>query len=174
MNLIITCARHMEEETADEITGILERLGDDSPDITITDMSGILTVTTTLDPVTVSNTMKEMLADEPWTIRYCMRAIPIHETLKADTDAIIDTATGRAHTAIPKDATYRITIEKRNTGISGSKIIGQVAQNIKNKVSLDHPDIIILVEILGGIAGIAILRDTDIFSAEKTRRNMNI
>lgn len=174
MNLIITCPRHMEEDAADEIQDILYGMGDESPDITITNMSGILVATTALDPVTVSNRMRESLKDEPWTIRYCMRVIPIQATADANVDAITDTATREAaRRRIPSDSTYKISVEKRNTGISSSDVITSIARNIKNKVSLDHPDITILVEILGRVAGISVLCDTDVFSAEKIRRGMN-
>ena len=173
MNLIVTCPRHMEEDAADEIVGVLDIMGDDAPDITITNMSGILTAKTTLDPVSVSKRIKGMLKDEPWSIRYCMRVIPIHTTVRAEADAIADAASEMAKRTIPKDATYRISIEKRNCSLSSSSIIGSIADSIKNKVSLEHADMIILVEILGGIAGVSVLQDSDIFSAEKTRRSMN-
>ena len=174
MNLIITCPRHMEDEAVDEIQNILYDIGDESPDITITNMSGILVATTRLDPVSVPNKMRKILKDEPWTIRYCMRVIPIHATVDANIDAIAEAAIKEAtRYNIPSNSTYKISVEKRNTDISSSAIIESIARNIKNRVSLDHADITILVEILGKIAGISILRDTDIFSAEKIRRGMN-
>jgi len=71
MNLIITCARHLEEETGNEITDILDELGDSNVKISISNMSGILTAETTLDPIEVVRKMKEILLDEPWSIRYC-------------------------------------------------------------------------------------------------------
>ncbi|MFB5604151.1 MAG: RNA methyltransferase, partial [Candidatus Nitrosomaritimum aestuariumsis] len=72
MNLIITCARHLEPEASEEITKILEDFGDSEPKITITNMSGILTVKTQLEPVEVVKKIKEMILDEPWSIRYCL------------------------------------------------------------------------------------------------------
>ena len=69
MNLIITCARHLEQETKDEIKGILDEMGDSEPTIIITKMSGILTANTALDPIKVIRKIKERLLDEPWSIR---------------------------------------------------------------------------------------------------------
>ena len=51
MNLIITCPRHFEPETEDELISILEEFGDSDAKITITSMSGILTAETKLDPI---------------------------------------------------------------------------------------------------------------------------
>ena len=49
MNLIITCPRHFEPETEDELIDILEEFGDSDAKITITNMSGILTAETKLN-----------------------------------------------------------------------------------------------------------------------------
>ena len=57
MNLIITCARHLEEETGNEITDILDKLGDSNVKISISNMSGILTAETTLDPIEIVRKM---------------------------------------------------------------------------------------------------------------------
>jgi len=46
MNLIITCPRHFENETLEEIKGILNEMGDTNPIISITEMPGILTIST--------------------------------------------------------------------------------------------------------------------------------
>ena len=175
MNLIITCSRHMEEDATAEITGILHEMGDENPEIKNTDMSGILTADTSLDPVSVPIRMGSMLRDEPWTIRYCMRVIPIQEATRADVASISEAAErviSRAN--IAENDTYRVSVEKRNSDASSSEIIESIARNVKkNKVSLEHADITILVEILGKNAGVSVLRRSEIFSAEKTRRSMN-
>ena len=88
MNLIITCARHLEPETEDELRDILEEFGDSDADIIITNMSGILTAKTKLDPVNVVKKMKEMLLDEPWSIRYCLRIIPIQNIVETNIEEI--------------------------------------------------------------------------------------
>ncbi|MBT4535702.1 MAG: RNA methyltransferase, partial [Nitrosopumilus sp.] len=69
--------------------------------------------------------------------------------------------------------TYRISIEKRNSNISSKEIITKIANKIKNKVSLDFPDKIILIEILGIMTGVSILEKSDILSLEKTKRSMS-
>jgi len=42
MNLIITCARHLEEDTEDELIDILDELGDSEIKLSISNMSGII------------------------------------------------------------------------------------------------------------------------------------
>jgi tRNA acetyltransferase TAN1 len=172
MNLIVTCARHLEGETEDEIIDILDELGDSDVKISVSSMSGIITVQTKLDPIEVVRKMREMLLDEPWSIRYCLRVIPVQKVVKTNIDEI-EKIICEMSNQIEEKETYRILIEKRNSDISSKEIITKIANGIKNKVSLDSPDKVILIEILGIITGISILKKSDILSLEKTKRSMS-
>ena len=172
MNLIITCARHLEEETEDELRDILDELGDSEIEVSISDMSGILTAQTKLDPIEVVKKMKEILLDQPWSIRYCLRIIPIQKIIETKLETI-QMEISNISNQILDGETYRILIEKRNSDISSKEIITKIAHEIKNRVSLDFPDKIILIEILGGTTGISILKEVDILSIEKTKRSMS-
>ena len=172
MNLIITCARHLEGETEDELRDILDELGDSEIEVSISNMSGILTAQTKLDPIEVVRKMKEMLLDEPWSIRYCLRIIPIEKIIETKIEEIEKTISSMSNQILDTE-TYRILIEKRNSNISSKEIITKIADKIKNKVSLDFPDKIILIEILGIMTGISILKKSDILSLEKIKRSMS-
>ena len=172
MNLIITCARHLEGDTEDELIDILDELGDSEIEVSISDMSGILTAQTKLDPIEVVKKMKEILLDQPWSIRYCLRVIPIQKVVETNIDEI-EKMISSIKNQIEEKESYRILIEKRNSEISSKEIITKIANGIKNKVSLDHPDKIILIEILGIVTGISILKNSDILSIEKTKRSMS-
>jgi tRNA acetyltransferase TAN1 len=172
MNLIVTCARHLEGDTEEELVDILDELGDSNIKIAVSSMSGIITVETKLDPIEVVRKMKEMLLDEPWSIRYCLRVIPIQKVVETNIEEIEKIISGLSK-QIEEKETYRILIEKRNSNISSKEIITKIANEIKNKVSLDFPDKIILIEILGILTGISILKKSDILSIEKTKRSMS-
>jgi len=172
MNLIITCARHLEPETEEELMSILDDLGDSEPKITITNMSGILTAETKLDPIEIVKKIKEMVLDEPWSVRYCLRIIPIQKIVESEIDEI-EKAVSEMSKQILDDETYRISIEKRNSDLSSKEIITKIANQIKNKVSLEFPDRIVLIEILGNKTGISILKKSDVLSIEKTKRSIS-
>jgi tRNA acetyltransferase TAN1 len=172
MNLIVTCARHLEGETEDELIDILDELGDSDVKISVSSMSGIITVQTKLNPIEVVRKMKEMVLDEPWSIRYCLRIIPIQKVVETNIEEI-EKSISNMSSEINEKESYRILIEKRNSDISSKEIITKIANRIKNKVSLDFPDKIILIEILGIITGISILKKSDILSLEKTKRSMS-
>ena len=172
MNLIVTCARHLEEETEEELRDILDELGDSEIEVSISDMSGILTAQTKLEPIKVVKKMKEILLDQPWSIRYCLRIIPIQSVIETKIE-VIERVISNISNQILDEETYRILIEKRNSDISSKEIITKIAHEIKNKVSLDFPDKIILIEVLGGMTGISILKEEDMLSIEKTKRSMS-
>lgn len=169
LDLIVTCARHFENETKEELGKILAELGDYTSQISFSDLSGILTVQTTVKSSELIKTIRNKLEDEPWSIRYILRIIPVFQTVKTDIESITNAALAQFEKVKPHE-TYRITIEKRNSGISSSEIINSIANKIENKVSLESYDWIILVEILGGICGVSILKDEDVLSVQKTKR----
>ncbi len=172
MNLIITCARHFEPETKEELSDFLEELGDSNARILITKMSGILTAETKLEPIEVVRKIKEMLLDEPWSVRYCLRIIPIQKFIETEIEEIEKTVTEISE-QISDGETYRISIEKRSSDLSSQEIISKIASKIKNKVSLEFPDKVILIEILGNKTGISILKKADVLSVEKTKRSIS-
>jgi tRNA acetyltransferase TAN1 len=98
-----------------------------------------------------------------------MRAIPIFALTKTDPSEISSAAIKQAEKISPEQ-TYRITIEKRNSDVLSGDIITQIANKIPNKVSLEKYDWIILVEILGAITGVSVLRDEDVLSIQREKR----
>lgn len=172
MNLIITCARHLEPETKEEISRFLGDFGDLEPKIIITSMSGILTAETKLDSVDIVRKIRKIIEEEPWSVRYCLRIIPIQKLSKTAIDEI-ENAVDELINQIKQGESYRISIEKRNSNLSSQELITKIANKIKNKVSLENPDKTIQIEVLGGITGVSILKKGEILSVEKIKRGLS-
>ena len=169
MNLLVTCARNLEPETKNEIGKILGEVGDQEPEILNVGMRGILLVNTSIETSRIIEWVKDKVVEEPWLIRYCLRMIPIQTITETEMDKITESVI-KLKDVIKQDDSYRITIEKRNTDVSSTEIITDIAKIFPNKVSLNQPDWIILIEILGDKTGISILKDSEIFSLDKTKR----
>ena len=169
MNLIITCPRHTEDEAANEIKNVLNEFGENQPEITITKMSGILTVTTRNEPLEIIKKIREKISDEPWFLRYCLRLIPINGIVKTEINEITSEVQKYVN-CIKENESFRITVEKRNSKISSKEIIAKIAEKMSNKVSLEQPDWIILIEILGNITGVSVIKDNDVLSVEIVKR----
>ena len=171
MNLIVTCPRNLEPEAESEIKKILNELDDQEPEIFQTDMRGILMVNTILEPLKIIDWIKNKINDEPWFFRYCLRIIPVQKTTDTDIDKIKQNVMN-LKSIIQENDSYRITVEKRNSNMPSSQIINEIAKIVPNKVSLDEPDWVILVEIFGEKTCISILKNDSIFSLEKSKRNL--
>ena len=172
MNLIVTCPRNFEDYAKNEIKKILKEIGDDEPIVEITKYPGILTISTKITHKKIIESIKEKILDEPWTIRYCLRIIPIQEYIQTNMKKILDTIP-KISKVIGPDDSYRITIEKRDSDLSGRKIISEIAQNIPNKVSLDNPNWIILIEIIGEKTGMAVIKENYVLSLPKVKRSLS-
>lgn len=171
LELILTCARHFEGDAETEITSILHDLGDDEPHVTTTNFSGILTVKTSIPHTEIIEQIGKKIQDEPWTIRYISRIIPMFDVMNCEMDSIVKAAASQARKIKP-DETYRITIEKRDSDIQSSEIITKIASMLENKVSLEEYDWIILIETIGDVCGVSVLKDDDVLSVERLKRSL--
>ena len=170
MNLIVTCSRHLEDEAAQEVSSILEDLGDDNVQTEKTDFSGVIVAHTNLDPFLVIQKIKQIVIDEPWSIRYCLRFTPIEKFTEVRIEKILN-AIKELTPKIKPNETYRITIQKRGSDLSSKELIESIANGIDNKVSLDSFDWNIIVEIIGDTCGIVIARNDDVISTLKLKRD---
>ena len=169
MTLLVTCARNLETETKNEIGKILGEIGDQEPEILNIGMRGILMINTNIESSKIIDWVKDKVVEEPWLIRYCLRMIPIQSITETEMSKIIENVT-KLKNVIKQNDSYRITIEKRNTDMSSAEIITEIAKIFPNKVSLNQPDWIILIEILGNKTGVSILKENEIFSLDKAKR----
>ena len=169
MNLLVTCARNLETETKNEIGKILDEIDDQESEILNVGMRGILMVNTNIEPSKIIDWVKDKVVEEPWLIRYCLRMIPIQSVTKTEMNEITKDVI-KLKNIIQQNDSYRITIEKRNTDMSSTEIITEIAKIFPNKVSLNQPDWIVLIEILGDKTGISILKENEIFSLDKAKR----
>lgn len=160
----------MEEEACDEIAEIIQELGDESPRIDKSSFSGIVWIDTLIDPFVVIAEIKKITLDEPWKMRYCHRFIPIRKSTLSSIENIVESVRNQIKIMRDSDA-YRITIEKRGSEISSKELIDSIADIIPNKVSLESYDWNVMIQIMGGITGVSILKEEDVISTLKLKRD---
>ena len=167
-NLLVTTFRYKESDASDELSQLLDMLGDKEPSIEITSISGIILANTRLDPLQIVENCREMVRNEPWRFRYLLRIIPLEKICRAElTD--IHNVVKQLCPKIGQHETFMVMIEKRHTKLHSKEIISTVTSDIDRKVSLDNPSWIILIQIVNGLAGISILRSNQIFSSVREK-----
>jgi tRNA acetyltransferase TAN1 len=167
-NLLVTTSRYREDDAFDEILQLLDVLGDNDPSIEVSSVSGIILVDTRLDPFQFVENCKEMVRNEPWKFRYVLRVIPLEMNCKAELTEIHDIV-NQLCGKIEAQETYKVLIEKRHSRLHSSEIISTVTSKLKMKVNLDNPNWIILIQIVKMVAGVSILRPSQIFSSIKEK-----
>jgi len=159
LNVIVTCPRRFEPEAGDEALRMLKKSGI-AARARPTGMPGILVLDADSDPVGAVAAMAEAVADEPWSARYVQRAIPVQESVPAREAQIVEAAV-RLASRIGPGSTYRVTVEKRRTQLSARAVISGIAGALDRKVSLEEPDYVAMVQILGPDAGVSVIRPGD-------------
>ena len=168
-NLLVTTYRHMESEAGAEISALLGEIGDEGSEISYTGVSGLLACKTNLDPLEVTQKIKNIVQDEPWKVRYVLRLIPIDIVVNTDVVDIKNAVVNLA-VRINESETFRVTVEKRRSNIKSMEIIEAVAGVIDRKVSLGRQDWLVLIEVVGKETGISVIKPDNIFSAVKVKR----
>ncbi|MEN2974746.1 MAG: THUMP domain-containing protein [Candidatus Caldarchaeales archaeon] len=166
ISLIVTTFRGQETIAISELRDLLVYLGDANPEVEMTKVSGLITASTSLDPLDVIEKVRSILSSEPWRISSLLRFIPIEETVPTRIEEIVNTVE-RLSKKIPEGASFRITVEKRHTSLSSKEIIKATAEKVDRRVDLENPDYIVLVEILGGVTGVSVIKPNQIISTMK-------
>ncbi len=169
MNFIITCQRNLEDETIQEIQALFDEFGDSSLEVKKTKFSGIVEVSTHLEIFEVIKKIREKISEEPWSIRFCSRIIPIQKQCDSEMESIKENVK-KMISCIMENQSYRITIEKRDSTLKSKEVISEIADLIPNKVSLEHSDWEIIIQIMSKITGISILPRNSILSISKEKR----
>ena len=168
-NLLVSSARGTEEEANHEIEYLLRELGDERPTTDFAPVSGLTVAKTRLDPVKVIPKLRGTLKFRPWQFRYILKIKPVQQVVPCDISAIGSAVVDRIK-EVRSNETFRVSLEKRRNKISSREIIDAVAQKIPRKVELRNPDKIVLIEVIGSIAGISIISPRSILGIEKEKR----
>ena len=167
-NLLIATSRGNERAAAMEIVALLREVGDPAARADRIFIVGLVVAQTVLGPFDAVQKLRSLLKAKPELFRYILKITPLDKVVPTDIESIKSTCREMT-THIGKDETFRITVNKRHSQLSSSEIIEVAATSIDRRVKLENPDKIVLIEILGHIAGISVIRPRDVISVVKER-----
>jgi tRNA acetyltransferase TAN1 len=167
-NLLATTMRGLENAACSELRYLLGEIGESTPDVSRTGVSGLIAARTGLNPFEVVDKFRTILHERPYEFRYTLRVIPIEKVVRTDLRGI-ELAVVELCSKIGEGETFRVTVEKRFTPIHSKDIIEVVATNIKNEVDLTKPDKIVLIEVVGGLTGISVIKPDYVLSVLKEK-----
>jgi tRNA acetyltransferase TAN1 len=167
-NLLVTTARGNEEDACSEIWYLLGDIGDSAVEVDKTGITGLIAAKTAFNPFEVIEKFRNILKDRPYEFRYTLRVIPIEKVVRTDVGEI-QLAVTELSSKIGENETFRVTVEKRFTNTSTNDIITATAANIERRVDLNHPDRVVLIEVVGGLTGVSVIKPQDILSVMKEK-----
>jgi tRNA acetyltransferase TAN1 len=167
-NLLVTTARGNEEDACSEIWYLLGEIGDSAVKIDKTGITGLIAAKTAFNPFEVIEKFRSILKERPYEFRYTLRVIPIEKLVRTDAGEI-QRAVTELSSKIAEGETFRVTVEKRFTNTSTNDIIMAAAANIERRVDLNRPDKIVLIEVVGGLTGVSVIKPQDILSVIKEK-----
>jgi len=167
-NLLISTSRGNENNACSEIWFLLGELGDRESLVDRTEVSGLIVAKTNLDPFKAVEGLRNLLKERPWEFRYILKVLPIEIVARTRIDEI-KKAVAKLHHKILENETFRVTVEKRHSNISTRDLIEVAVENLDRKVDLSNPDKIILIEVLGRLTGISVIKPNDILSVTKEK-----
>ena len=167
-NLLASTMRGNERQMCHELAFLLKEIGDAEPAVDKTGIRGLVVAKTALNPVEAIEKFRAVLHERPYEFRYALRILPIQKVVRTDLDEVKAAATEFA-ARMGENETFRVTVEKRFTSIHSRDFIEAAAADIKNKVDLDNPDKILLIEVLGGFTGMSLLKSSDLLSVQKEK-----
>jgi len=167
-NLILSSSRNRESDAVEEFMKLIDGNLEESPLVEISDIQGIILAFTETDPLEVIGLFKKMVTEEPWHFRYILRVIPVQINCSTNLGEILD-GSCRLFKKVSDESSFKIVVEKRHCSIRSQEIILAIASRITNKVDLNCPDWIVLIEIVGKRTGISVLRPEHILSIAKQK-----
>jgi tRNA acetyltransferase TAN1 len=171
-NLIATTFRYREFDAIDEMLELLDVIGDSDAYFEVTNISGLITGNTRLDPFQVIEKFKGIVRSEDWRFRYVLRVIPIESITNSNPSDITMVATELSKRKISSSDSFKLSVEKRhNSYLRSSDLINTIAKDIDNPVDLETPNWIVLIEVLGNVTGIAVLHHDQIFNSTFEKRD---
>ena len=148
---------------------LLGEVGDRGSTVEPTPAIGLVVAKSKLEAIKAIHDLRGLLKERPWEFKYTLRLVPVQSVSEAKLDVIQSSALAMAEKITEKE-TFRITVEKRHTGLSSKTIIDTIAKRIDRKVNLENPDKIIMIDIIGELVGTSLIGPDDVLSVEREKR----
>ena len=173
MFLLASCPRGLERQAYVELKGVLKELEFGPIKREPLNVSGLLLIQVVNDPLEVTRKVRSMTIKDPWTIKLLLKLKPIQSLVDSELSTIVQ-ASNQLSSTIQEEESFRVTLNRRHTSLDPKVIVEEVAKSVERRVDLDHPDKIILVEILGPRTGVSVVTPDDIISFVRIKRGDGI
>ena len=150
----------------------LRAVGDEAPRVDKSRVKGLIIAHTNLDPVKAIRDLRSLMKAEPKRFRMVYRVMPILRWVPTDVSDMVE-AVRELSSLVNVDESFRVTLEKRRTGLGSMEIIEAVAEVLDRIVDLESPNWVVLVEVVVRNTGISIIRPEDMLNVQKEKYELS-
>jgi tRNA acetyltransferase TAN1 len=169
MNLILTSQKGNEAKASAEFKEIALQHGLRKLHIEKSDFDGVLEVDLE-DPRGFVAFLREYVRSEPFRVHFVQRVIPVDMVVDTDLEQIKEGAK-QLGSQIASTESFKIDIDDRDSPYSRKELIDAIADVVDRKVSLESPDMVIQIEVLGEYTALAVARPDEIISITRLKRS---
>ena len=169
MNLLITSQKGSEAKASAEFKEIALQRGHRKLHIEKAGFDGVL-------EIEIENSrdfiafMRDYVRSEPFRVHFIQRMIPVDIVVDTTLEQIKEAA-AQISPQILQGESFRIDISERDSPVSRKELIDTIAEVVDRKVSLNSPDKVFDVEVLGEYTAMSVVRPDEILSITKLKRS---
>lgn len=171
--MLATTEQLTMSEASSELWMNLRAVGDEEAKVDRSRIKGLILGWSSLGAVEAIHTLRAYMIDEPERFRNIYRLMPILSWVNTEVENIVEEVK-RQKDRVGVDETFRVTVEKRRTGLSRLEVIKPVADLFHNEVDLENPGWEILINILGRRTGVSVIRPDDKLNVQKEKHKLSI
>lgn len=158
-NLLVSTPRNRERAAISEVKYFIsDLLEDEDLEIEKTNVSGLVTCKTSLDPFRVVHKLEEFAEQNPFQFRFAIKFTPLEICIESDIDKMVQAAEELQY-KMDEGETFRVTVRKRDSDLDHMEIVNEVAEVFNNEVDLEEPDKTVWLEVIGERTGVSILKE---------------
>jgi tRNA(Ser,Leu) C12 N-acetylase TAN1 len=169
LNLLVTSQKGSEAKASAEFKEIALQRGHRKLHIEKAGFDGILEIEMENSRDFIAF-MREYVRSEPFRVHFIQRMIPVDIVVDTNLEQIKEAATQLAAQVLQGE-TFKIDITERESPTSRKELIDTIAGLVDRKVSLNSPDKIFNVEVLGEYTAMSVVRPDEILSITKLKRS---
>jgi tRNA acetyltransferase TAN1 len=167
-NIIASTSRGNERLTCTELVFLLKTIGDPDPIAAKTGIRGLVVAKTNINEIEAIEKLRSILKEKPYEFRYSLRILPVEKVVRTDLTEVKLVAKEFA-LRMGENETFRVTVETRFTTLHTRDLIETAATEIRQKVNLENPDKVLLIEVVGGLTGMSLVKPQAILSVLKEK-----
>ena len=167
-NILLSCRRFQEAESCQELRRIIEEESElGSLDwCKLTGISCLVVGKVDGDAHTFVTKLGHIVKKMPWIIQDLLKIHPIDLVVESTMKGI-RAGSKKLAKGMKKTDKFRVNLNRRDTNLDRDKLLHEIATQFPGKVDLEEYDWVVVVEMLGPVSGLALLRKEQIVTLRR-------